>query len=72
MEAGARRAKTVSSVYTRHERAQLMATVMMIERYAKAFGVSPCWLAFGEPLGTGKPWAQRIKAKGRNWRSKYV
>jgi transcriptional regulator with XRE-family HTH domain len=52
MEEGARRARTVSSVYHRHETGVLMPTVRMIERYAAAFGCSPCWLAFGR---TEKP-----------------
>jgi len=46
-EAAARMIGVRSGVYYRHENAQSMPTITHAAKYAKAFGVSACWLAFG-------------------------
>jgi len=55
MDDGARRCGTVSGVYNRHETGVIMPTIPLILRYAKGFGVSPCWLAFGIAVKKAKP-----------------
>lgn len=72
MDAGARQCDTVSSVYQRHETGVIMPTVELILRYAKGFGVDPCWLTFGKAAKIdnfrGRPGTKPV----RDWRSKYV
>lgn len=46
-EAAARVAGVRSGVYWRHEHGECMPTITHAKKYAQAFGVSACWLAFG-------------------------
>lgn len=46
-EQAARIAGVRSGVYWRHEHGENMPTITHAKMYAKAFGVSACWLAFG-------------------------
>lgn len=47
MEAAARAAGIRSGVYWRHENGKQGITLEFVRLYARAFGVRPCWLAFG-------------------------